>query len=145
MAQALIFGIIFIALVIVIFVLGFTAPKLLSRILIVGSFVGIVIVFICVDSSLKGLVEGIAAGGFIAFVIWIRFKMKSVSDERVLSQVKGRLSRSDISICKKCGTKLTYHRTPKNFNQLLFGGLSCPNCGAEVDVPFDAFIKSRES
>ena len=35
--------------------------------------------------------------------------------------------------CSKCETKLPKFRKPKNQNQALFGGWTCPKCHTELD------------
>jgi RNase P subunit RPR2 len=35
--------------------------------------------------------------------------------------------------CPVCGTKQPIIRIPKNSQQLLFGGTTCPRCGANLD------------
>ena len=35
--------------------------------------------------------------------------------------------------CAKCGAKLPRLRKPQNKEQALYGGCTCPNCGAELD------------
>ena len=35
--------------------------------------------------------------------------------------------------CGNCGTKLPRLRKPQNRDQAMFGGWTCPNCGASLD------------
>src|ERR1700750_2857791 len=35
--------------------------------------------------------------------------------------------------CPNCKTKLPKIRLPRNSNEFLFGGTTCPNCKAEID------------
>jgi len=35
--------------------------------------------------------------------------------------------------CSKCDTVLPLIRRPKNLNQIIWGGCTCPNCGSELD------------
>jgi hypothetical protein len=82
--------------------------------------------------------------GFIAlalFVIWLRFSKSIADTARARGQLKDRLSQGKYATCEVCGSKnLTYHRVPKNASQLLLGGLTCNNCGTEINVPFDIFL-----
>ena len=82
--------------------------------------------------------------GFIAlalFVMWLRFSKSIADTARARGQLKDRLSQGKYSTCEVCGSKkLTYHRKPKNASQLLLGGLTCDNCGTEINVPFDIFF-----
>lgn len=35
--------------------------------------------------------------------------------------------------CPKCETELPKFRKPNSFRQMMWGGHTCPNCGAELD------------
>jgi hypothetical protein len=112
----------------VILVLGFIAPKLIAWILIVGFFFGITAASIYAKGFPDGLVQGLLLGGFVAFLGWFRFRKSFAATERARSRLENN------SKCERCGNRLSYHRMPKNSGQLLFGGLTCKNCGAEYDV-----------
>ncbi|HLO13894.1 MAG TPA: hypothetical protein VK206_03630 [Anaerolineales bacterium] len=111
-----------------ILVLGFIAPKLVSRIVIIGGFLGIVFASVYANGFPKGLVEGIAIGGLLAFIGWLRFRKSFADTERARSRLENN------SKCKVCGNKLSYHRVPKKLGQLLLGRMTCKNCGAEYDI-----------
>jgi predicted RNA-binding Zn-ribbon protein involved in translation (DUF1610 family) len=51
------------------------------------------------------------------------------------SQTKGRwgLSRMFGMKCPKCGTAMPTIRKPTSMRQALWGGWTCPNCGATLD------------
>lgn len=36
-------------------------------------------------------------------------------------------------VCPKCNTKQPIIRIPKNSEQAMFGGTTCPNCNTELD------------
>jgi hypothetical protein len=114
--------------VLVIVVLSFIAPKLLSWILILGAFFGITAAAVYTNGFPEGLIGGMALGGFVAFLFWLRFRNSFTETERARSRLENN------SKCKVCGNKLSYHRMPKNPGQFFLGGLTCRNCGAEYDV-----------
>ena len=118
----------------VILVLSFTAPRLLAWILIVGSFLGTIAVSVYAKGFPDGLIQGIALGGCLAFLGWLRFRKSFGETERARSRLENN------SNCKVCGNKLSYHRMPKKLGQLLLGGLTCKNCGAEYDVSLDQLM-----
>ena len=102
-------------------------------------------IFVCIavaEISWQGFtqqaVDSIVAAAFILTIGWLRIS-KSVADTAwARGQLKDRLSRGKYAACSKCGSqKLTYHRMPKNVRQLILGGLTCENCGAEVNIPLD--------
>ncbi len=37
-------------------------------------------------------------------------------------------------LCERCGTEMPMFRKPKNMKQGLWGGYTCPNCGADLDA-----------
>ena len=85
--------------------------------------------------------QGIGLVAFMLFLMWFRFSKSIADTARARGQLKSRLSQGKHSTCSICGSKkLTYHRMPKNVSQLLLGGLTCENCGAEINVPFDIFV-----
>lgn len=43
--------------------------------------------------------------------------------------------------CSKCGYDLPQIRKPKNLRQVLWGGWTCPNCGAELDKSGNILFK----
>jgi hypothetical protein len=85
--------------------------------------------------------ENILFTGFAFLVIWLRINKSFADTASAREQLKDRLSQGKYSTFEVCGSKkITYHRTPKNIGQLLLGGLTCENCGAEIDVPLDVFM-----
>jgi predicted membrane channel-forming protein YqfA (hemolysin III family) len=111
------------------------APRLTMWILVIGSFLLIVGVVIYVKGFPKGLVEGIAYGGFFSLLFWSGMEKKFADTARA----RAWLTANSPATCTSCGTKLSYHRVPKNLSQLLLGGWTCPNCGAESAAHIDMF------
>ena len=115
-------------------ILSFKAPKLMAWIVTVGGFLGIVAVNLYIDGFPKGLILGLPMGGGFALLAWIRFQKNFADTEKAriwLRAMSIHLKRSYN--CKRCGAKLPYQRTPRNFRQLMWGGWTCSNCGAELD------------
>jgi hypothetical protein len=104
-------------------------------------FSGVAIVMIIWQGFTQQAFENI---GFVAlglFVMWLRFSKNIADTARARGQVQDGISQGKYSTCDVCGSKkLTYHRMPKNVSQLLLGGLTCENCGTEINVPFDVFM-----
>jgi hypothetical protein len=103
-------------------------------------FLGIAVAIISWQGFTQQAFENI---GFIAIgflVMWLRLSKSIADTARARNWLEDRLRQSKYSNCEVCGKKLSYHRTPKNASQLLLGGLTCENCGAEFDVPFDVFM-----
>ena len=118
-------------------ILSIAAPRLSIAVY----FIGFVVRGVYTSGFPEGLIGGAAIGGLFSFISWLRFRKSSIETTRAREQLKGKLSKGKCSACEVCGSKkLTYHRTPKNIGQLLLGGLTCENCGAEISVPFDLFI-----
>jgi len=116
-------------------VLIFTAPRLIKWIPIMGGFLLIVTGSVCANGFPEGLLLGIIAGGLIALLGWVRLRTTIARSEEAGAWLAARSS----TVCKRCGTTLVYHRWPIYFSQLLWGGWTCPNCGAESDVEMDVF------
>src|SRR5687767_3213298 len=106
----------------------------MSWILIVGSFLGTIAVSVYAQGFPDGLIQGMALGGFLAFLGWFRIRKSFAETERARSRLENNFK------CKVCGNKLSYHRIPKKLGQLLWGGLTCKNCGAEYDVSLDQLM-----
>ena len=54
--------------------------------------------------------------------------------------LRGSAQKTDMGInltppkkCPRCSHDLPLIRTPKNFRQAMWGGWTCPGCGAELD------------
>ena len=103
-------------------------------------FLGLAVTMIGWQGLTQETLKNIGVMGLILLVMWLRFAKSIADTARARGQLEGRLARSEYSICEVCGKKLSYHRTPKKLSQILFGGLSCENCGAEYAVPFDVFL-----
>ncbi len=97
-------------------------------------FLIIAVIIISADGFTADSVTAIAVFGFIVFIGWLRLSRSFAETERARSRLE------ENSRCEKCGKKLSYHRMPKNFGQLLLGGLTCKNCGAEFNVSIDRFM-----
>ena len=85
------------------------------------------------------LIKGLGLLGFLGLIGWFRLKKSSADTVMAGASFDSKLTQKRYSKCNVCGKKMSYHRMPKNFNQLFFGGLTCKNCGAEFDIPFDEF------
>jgi hypothetical protein len=132
-----------VVLVLAVFIVMFwsiSVSKQLSIVVFSVIFFGIAIAMV-VKHFTQQAFANIGVIAFVLFVIWLRFS-KSIGDTaRARGQLKDRLSQGKYSTCGICGSKnLTYHRTPKNVSQLLLGGLTCENCGAEINVPLELFM-----
>ena len=103
-------------------------------------FLGIAVAMISWQGLTQETFKNIAVIGFVLLVMWLRLAKSIADTARARGQVETRLVQSKYSTCEVCGKKLSYHRAPKNLSQILFGGLSCENCGAEYAVPFDVFL-----
>ncbi len=118
-----------------------TVSKRLSVIVFVVIFFGVAIAIILWQGFTQQAMENTGGAAFILFIMWIRFSKSTADTARAREQLKDKLSQGKYSTCKVCGSKkLTYHRTPKNVSQFLLGGLTCENCGAELDVPLNIFM-----
>lgn len=104
-------------------------------------FLGLAAAFIGWQGFTQQAFENIANLAFIFFVMWFRFSKSIADTARARDQLKNKLSQEKYSTCKVCSSKkLTYHRKPKNVSQLFLGGLTCENCGAELDVSLNIFM-----
>jgi len=74
----------------------------------------------------KGFYMGVLFSIPYIGIVWYRFHLV------LLYEKKSALLKSSI-LCGKCGVELPYYKNPKNLNQLLHGGWTCLNCGAELD------------
>ena len=115
--------------------------KRLSVVVFSVIFFGIAITTIIVQGFTELAFKNIGFFAVALFVGWVRLSKSTADTARAREQLKDRLSQGKYSSCKVCGSKkLTYHRTPKSVSQLLLGGLTCDNCGVEINVPFDIFL-----
>jgi hypothetical protein len=103
-------------------------------------FLGVASAIITDQGFTQQAFGNIAIIAFVFFSMWLSFSKRIADTVRAQHQLEDRLSQSVHSKCKVCGKKLSYHRRPKKASQLLLGGLTCENCGAEFDVPFAAFF-----
>jgi hypothetical protein len=112
--------------------------KQLSIALFSAIFFGVAVAMIIWLGFTQQAFETIGLMAFALLVFWLR-SAKSIADTaRARGQLKDKLSHGKYSTCEVCGSKkLTYHKTPKNPGQLLLGGLTCDNCGAEINIPLD--------
>ena len=100
----------------------------------------VVIIFLVVSEGFTvGLIKGLLLFGFLAALTWFGVKKSWADMAMAGASFDSKLTQKRYSRCGMCGKKMSYHRMPKNFNQLFFGGLTCKNCGAEFDIPFDEF------
>ena len=117
-----------------------TVSKRLSITVFSVIFLGVAIAMILWQGFTRQTIENIGGAAFILFIMWLRFSKSTADTARASEQLKDKLSQGRYSTCNVCGSKkLTYHRAPKNIGQLLLGGLTCENCGAEIDVPLNVF------
>jgi hypothetical protein len=115
--------------------LMFIAPKLMSWVVPIGFFgIMVAMIFYANGFSEKSF-NDIAISAFASFVIWARFTKSMAHTERA----RAWLFVNSSTTCKICGSQLSYHRMPKNFNQLLLGGWTCPNCDNETDALLEWF------
>ena len=112
--------------------------KQLSIVLFSVIFFGVAVAMIVWLGLTQQAFQNIGLIAFALFVFWLRSAKVIADTAKARGQLQDRLSHGKYSTCEVCGSKkLTYHRTPKNSGQLLLGGLTCDNCGAEINVPLD--------
>ncbi len=110
------------------------APRFFSKIFIAITFLGFVVLEIWKNGFQNGLIEGVGLGGLFSLFVWLRLKKSPRSQEEIKKILQPWLDRyNHVSLCEKCGTELPRHRRPENIHQLLWGGWTCPSCGAELD------------
>jgi hypothetical protein len=97
-------------------------------------FIGVAIAMILWQGFTQQAFENLGVLAFIFLIGWLRFS-KSIAETSA-----ARSGLEENSTCEICGQKLSYHRMPKNVGQLLLGGLTCKNCGAEFDVSLDRLM-----
>ncbi len=78
--------------------------------------------------------------GLLSLLGWFNVTRKLANTIMARASFDSKLTQKRYSRCNVCGKRLSHHKMPKNLNQLFFGGLTCKNCGAEFDIPFDEFI-----
>ena len=128
---------------ILIMFLSIKAAKQLSRIVFIIVFLGVSAALIIMDGFTQQSFENIAGIGFILLIIWLRLTDSFVVRAQSPTWLENKLSKQEeYSTCKICGKELSYHSKPKNLRQLLLGGLTCENCGEEIDIPFNVFMPS---
>ena len=130
-------------LVIIVMVVMFWSVKVSKRLsvtLFSLIFLGLAVAMISWQGLTQETFKNIGVIGFVLLVMWLRVAKSIADTARARGQLEGRLAQSKYSTCEVCGKKLSYHRVPKNLSQVLFGGLSCENCGAEYAVPFEVFL-----
>ncbi len=96
--------------------------------------------FITTTSDRENLLANILIMGFVLTIVWLRINKSFTDYSRAREQLLNRLNNKRYTICKVCGSQLLYHRKPKNVSQLMLGGLTCQNCGAESNIPLDVFF-----
>jgi hypothetical protein len=83
--------------------------------------------------------------GFIAlglFVMWLRFS-KSVTDTARARAWQDWMDSESMAVCEMCGARLSYQQVPKDLRFLILRRFTCPNCGAESKVNFDAVTEDN--
>jgi len=113
--------------------------KPLTAIILIAIFIGISIIFIIDEDLTQTSIDNIIILGVVLLAIWLRFNKTIADTARSRAWLLENLDQKNKATCAICGNKLSYHRKPKNINQLLWGGLTCQNCGAEIDVDLDDF------
>ena len=114
--------------------------KRLSIVVFSVIFFGIAVAIIIWQGFTQQAFENIGVVALILFIGWVRFSKSIAETARVRGEFVDRLSQKKRHKCKVCGQKLSYHRVPKKLSQLLLGGLTCENCGAEYNVPSNLFM-----
>jgi hypothetical protein len=104
------------------------------------NLLGIAIAIVIWQGFTQQAFEFVGILALALFITWARFSKSIADTTRARNFLENNLSRKNYDTCKICGKKLSFHRKPKNLSQLLSGGLTCENCGAEFNVPFDAFF-----
>ena len=130
------------AFVLVILVLFFVSKSAMQFVKITFSLVfitGAIGIFIVHGFTMESVI-GLVVAGFVTLFGWFRMKNSFADTAMARASFDRKLTQKRYSRCNVCGKKLSYHRMPKNFNQLFFGGLTCKNCGAEFDIPYDEFV-----
>jgi hypothetical protein len=125
------------------FILSVRAFKLLSWITIVGGFIAIVAAGVYWQGFPEGLIGGLIMGTVFAVLVWWRFK-KAYEDAQKAQAWRIARSRriKHPIVCARCGWKLPYVRIPRSFRQLIWGGWTCSNCGAELDYSGKEIIRT---
>ncbi len=98
-----------------------------------------IIFLVASEGFTVGLIKGLLLLGFLAALTWFRVKKSWADTTTARASFDSKLTQKRYSKCSVCGKKMSYHRMPKNLNQLFLGGLTCKNCGAEIDIPFGEF------
>lgn len=122
------------AIVMGILVLFLFAPKPMWWILIIGGSLGVVAAAVQAQGIQNGLAGGLFVAGLFAVVTWFRYKKVSRNQEKghtILVAWWDRL-RYPV-ICERCNATLPKFQMPRSIAQLLWGGWTCPHCGAELD------------
>ncbi len=96
--------------------------------------------FIVTTSDRENLVVNILIWGLVLTIGWLRINKSFTDTSRAREQLLNRLNNKSYTICKVCGSQLLYHQKPKKVSQLMLGGLTCQNCGAESNIPLDVFF-----
>jgi len=118
-----------------------SVSKRLSIVVFSVIFLGIATAMIIWQGFTQQAFENIGVVAFVLFIVWARFSKSIADTARARGQLKDRLSEGKYLTCGVCGSKkFTYHRMPKNVSQLLLGGLTCDNCGAEINVPISLLL-----
>lgn len=103
-------------------------------------FVGIVIAIINTQGFTQQSFGDIGGIGFIMPIVWVGLSKSILMTTGGHDLLEDRLSFEENSTCEACGKKLSYHKAPKNVKQILLGGLTCENCGAEFNIPVNIFV-----
>lgn len=72
-------------------------------------------------ATLIGLLVVLALSAPVAWFFWHQTK------------IKGRWGIKFSGTCPRCGTQMPRLRKPDSLQQALWGGWTCPNCGAKLD------------
>ena len=126
--------------VVVVMYWSITVSKQLSVVVFGVIFFGIAIAIVIWQGFTQQAFEFVGILALALFITWARFSKSIADTTRARSFLEKNLSRKNYDTCKICGKKLPFHRKPKNLSQLLSGGLTGENYGAEFNIPFDAFF-----
>jgi hypothetical protein len=135
-----IFIVLLILVVFLFMIFSFSISKAFSKAVFIFVFSGVAIAVTIFEGFNENWLNTILITGCILYVVWLRLSNSFADTAKAVAWSAEKFNQEKYSTCRICGKKMTYHRMPRNFNQLLFGGLSCENCGAESNISINAFM-----
>jgi hypothetical protein len=100
-------------------------------------FLGVAVAIVIWEGFTQQAFENIGFVALILFVMWLRFS-KSVADTASARNWQNWMDSESMAVCEMCGAKLSYQQVSKDLKFLFLRRYTCPNCGAESKVIFDA-------